>query len=471
MRTCFAILSAVLLAACGDSVGSTVDAGIADSSVPPWPHVLPPSDALRDRDEYVVARTILHSHSPISHDACDGAGYIDAGVVDETCLLHLRNAVCALHIDTLNLTDHASHLAEFPFEALFLSRETDTAVYDGSGALVGSQIQCPDGSTTLVTVGSENELMPIGLVRHPVESSSVAEVEAAYHADGPEGVALFRDAGALVFVAHTEQRELDVLRTLGMDGIEIYNVHANVDPRIRESWLGLPAADYLVSLLRFTNPVNELEPDLSFLSFFSENQNDLSKWDTLLAEGMRVTAIAGSDAHENSSPMRMPDGERGDSYRRMLRWFSNHLLVHERTYEGQREALLSARSYVAFEVFGSPVNFRYTATNLGDTVQMGGSLPLGATLHVHRPSMSSDVPLREAPEISVRVLRSIDMGRTEEHVSSDEEVSFTPTSPGAYRVEVRIVPHHLRPYLGAQADSLIHEYVWIYSNPIVITPP
>lgn len=471
MRGCFLIFFAFVVFGCGENSDASVDAGPVDAFVPPpWPHTLPSTDELGEHGEFVVARTILHAHSPISHDACDGEGFVDGAVVDEECLQSLRDAVCALHIDTLNLTDHASHISELPFEELFLRRDTDDEVRNEDGALVATRIHCDHGGSTLVTVGSENELMPIGLTRHALDTTDAAALEAAYHTDGVAGAELFREAGALVLLAHTEQRDLEVLRTLGLDGLEIYNVHANVDPRIRPMWLGLGATDYLASLLRFTNAANHLEPDLSFLAFFSESENDLAKWDTLLSEGMHVWAIAGSDAHENSFPMRMPDGERGDSYRRMLRWFSNHLLVRERSYDGQREAMLAGRSYVAFEVFGTPVGFRFTADSETTSVEMGGTIAVGATLRVRLPELSNDMPTSEPPTISARIVRSIDMGRTEVHVGSGQNVTFTPTTPGAYRVEVRIVPNHARAYLGTDADALVRDYVWIYSNPIYVTP-
>lgn len=468
MRPWLYILVATFATACGANTPAT-DAGVIDAAAPPpWPHSLPPSDSLGNHGDFVVARSILHSHSPISHDACDDMGFADGGIADTRCLEHLRASVCALHIDILNLTDHASHVGELAFEDLFLRGDGDEDVRSEAGALIASRIHCEDGSTTLVTVGSENELMPVGLQRHALDTVDAVAREGAYHTDGTDGVSLFHDAGALVFVPHTEQRSLDYLRPLGADGLEIYNIHANVDLRIRPMWLGLGATDYVAELLKFVNASNHLEPDLSFLAFFSENQNDLGKWDTLLSEGHALTAIGGSDCHENSFPMLMPDGERGDGYRRMMRWFSNHLLVRERTYEGQREALLAGRSYVAFEVFGSPVGFSFTASALAASYEMGDTASLGATLHVARPSLSPDVPFAAAATMTLKILRSQDGGAVEMASTSEDSLSFTPTEPGAYRVEVHIVPDHARAYLGSEADTLIHDYVWIYSNAIFV---
>lgn len=466
MRRLGLTLAVLGFVGCGDGA-PTSDGGRPDAAMlAPWPHTLPASETLGTRGDLVVSRTILHAHSPISHDACDGMGFADGQIADTDCLAHLRSAVCSLHIDVLNLTDHAAHISELSFEELFSKDSADDEVRNEAGELVATRVHCADGSTTLITVGSENELMPVGLHRHVVEDATIRE--SAYHADGPAAVSTFHEAGALVFVPHTEQRSLDYLRMLGADGMEIYNIHANVDLDIRPMWLGLGATDYIGELLKFTNRATGLEPDLSFLAFFSENQNDLGKWDALLADGHALTAIAGSDCHENSFPMRMPDGERGDSYRRMMRWFTNHLLVHERSYEGQREALLAGRSYVAFEVFGSPVGFAFTAQDEAETFEMGDTASLGSSLHVMRPTLSSDMPSTPAPTITLRILKAEAEGAVVVASGIEDVFAFTPSEAGAYRAEVRIVPSHARPYLGAEADLLVHDYVWIYSNAIFV---
>ena len=49
----------------------------------------------------------------------------------------------------------------------------------------------------------------------------------------------------------------------------------------------------------------------------------------LLGQGRRLFGTAGTDAHQNSLPIEFRDGERGDSYRRMMSWFSNVALVSD----------------------------------------------------------------------------------------------------------------------------------------------
>ena len=468
------LLALVLLTACGDDGDSPADAGAARrdagaapdaGNVSPWPRTLPPGTELGRTGGLHVARTIIHLHSPLSHDACDGEGWVDGALADADCLAHLREAMCLLSIDAAMLTDHAPHVEEVSLEAALWAGDGDELIRDAAGNAIAARWVCESGHATLITVGSENDLMPVGLDRHPADVGATPdELRAAYDADGPDAVTTFRDAGALVLVPHTESRDIEYLRTLGMDGIEIYNVHANLAPDIRMEHLGLEGLDFIGTLLAFTDRRSTLASDLAFLAFFEQNQNDLGKWDTLLAEGMHVPGLAGSDAHENTFPDPMPDGERADSYRRILRWFSNHVLVSETSVVAVEEAVAAGRFYVAFEAFGSPVGFSFTAGG----AQMGETVAAGTVLTVARPALPADHPRTPEPAVRMRILRAATGGAAEVASGNGETLVFTPTEPGAYRAEVYITPEHARPYLGAHADELVREHVWIYSNPIYV---
>jgi hypothetical protein len=119
------------------------------------------------------------------------------------------------------------------------------------------------------------------------------------------------------------------------------------------------------------------------------------------------------------------------------------------------EALASGRSYVAFEVLGTPDGFDLTA---GDGTPMGGSTS-SRTLVVGCPTLHPDSPRGpDAPEIEVRLLRDGVPVATGcgEHV----------VEPGVYRVEVDLVPHHLRPFLGDEPDRWVVPYPWLRSNAV-----
>jgi hypothetical protein len=70
---------------------------------------------------------------------------------------------------------------------------------------------------------------------------TVQERHDIYNADTPEAAQVMRDAGALVWVAHSEQRTTEHLLDIAPAGIELYNLHANIDPKIRPMYLGLDA--------------------------------------------------------------------------------------------------------------------------------------------------------------------------------------------------------------------------------------
>ena len=52
----------------------------------------------------------------------------------------------------------------------------------------------------------------------------------------------------------------------------------------------------------------------------------------------------------------------------------------------------------------------------------------------------------------------------------EDELHYMPDAEGAYRVEVRIVPRHLVPYLGSFAADAETPRAWIYANPFYVVP-
>ena len=406
--------------------------------IPPWQKSLPPSSVMGD-----VARGIIHLHSPYSHDACDGDGYVD-GAVDEACLADLRHALCTTRMDFAALTDHDAYMDTQPFDDLFLLRDDDVRV----GA--ASRITCDDGHQVLWTVGGENPLMPIMLDRH-LEGADYDGNDAAT-ADA------MRAAGALVWIPHTESRTIDEIVAVAPAGIEVYQLHANLDPDIREEHLGLPAGGAIERVVAFadTNPGHP-EPDLALISFLEPNAPALAMWDELLARGLRVAGSGGTDAHQNALPIELADGERGDSYRRMLRWFSNVVRVDDPGDPAAIEAALAAGDmFVAFELLGTPVGFAEEVD--------------GDTLTVTLPTVHDLDPALAAPEISGRVIEVGPGGRA---VVAEGIGTLTVTmNPGhAYRVEVDIRPLHLGPYLGNLGTAYAERTLpWIYGSPHYSSP-
>ncbi len=439
------------LAACGSDPAP---------SLPAWDKTLPPASVMGTFGGRTPARGIIHLHSPYSHDACDGMPRDAAGVPNEPCLQHLRAALCTDRIDFAALTDHDDTMADEDFATLFSPRDDDEVVLGAGGTQVASRMHCDDGHEVLISVGGENELMPIMLDRHV--PGTVAERHDIYNGDDPTAAAALRDAGATLWVAHGEQRTTPHLLDIAPDGIEIYNLHANIDPDIRPMYLGLDAYGAITAAVEFAD-TNEggPEPDLAMLAFLSPSEPALARWDELLAAGRKVSGSAGSDVHENALPVMLADGERGDSYRRVLRWFSNIALVQDPRDPADIEATLRAgRMFVVFELMGTPEGF---AVQAGDAT-IGDTVPVGTTLTVTPPRVRGLDTTLPAPEIRTTVVRVDATGR-----SVLDGTSVVLDGPGAYRVEVSIVPHHLGPYLRDLGPALAdRELPWIYTSPIYV---
>lgn len=451
----------------------TACSGTSAPVLPTWVKTLPEATAMGTWRGLVPARGIVHLHSPYSHDACDNMPRDPVtGAPNEPCLADLRAGLCADKIDFAALTDHGTSMADEEFPTLFNMRGTDQAVLDTTGEQIASRMTCDDGHVVTWTVGGENSLMPVMLHHHV--PGDATQRHAVYGALDPTAIAAFRDAGGLAWVAHTEQHPIDELRMLQPDGIEVYNLHANIDPKIRGPYLNLDPAGAIDAAVQFadTNPGHP-EPDLALLSFLEPNQPALDAWTQLLADGRHISVTAGSDAHENALPITLADGERGDSYRRVLRWFGNVVLVGDPQDPEQIEAALgTGRSFAVFEMMGTPIGFDVHATTAaGTTAELGATLATsdGAMLTVAVPTVRDLDPSLPAPEIHATIIRVDASGATTVATGAGPTVSAPMSTAGAYRVEISIVPHHLGPYLAdlgtAHADV---ELPWIYANPIYV---
>lgn len=459
---------ALLTSACGGDDVVPIDA----SPYPAWRRDLPAADAMTVRRGLTPVRGIIHLHSPYSHDACDGMPR-PGGAPDEACLAHLREALCTLRIGYAALTDHDDSMADEDFPTLFLARGADELLPSPT-APTAARLRCADGHSVLLTVGGENPLMPIMLDRHV--PGDVATRHDVYNADTPEAVAAFRAAGGLVWIPHTEQRTTAELVTLAPDGLELYNLHANLDPDIREQYLGLDPAGGIRAALAFADQnASGPEPDLALLGFLEPSTPALARWDELHAAGLRVTGSAGTDAHENSLPLVLRDGERGDSYRRMMRWFANVVLTDRPDDPVAIEAALAdGRMFVAFELLGTPVGFDVVARDGATTVELGGELPASptATLEVTVPTVHELSSALPAPSVTARIVRIDGAGPVEVAAGPGPTLTAPLDRPGAYRVEIRMTPRHLGPYLGTLGPAYAErELPWVYGNPIYVVAP
>ncbi len=476
MYILIALLLASLLAGCpadeGEPDATTAEAGLKDVAgpdMPPpkWQRGQPDASKLKVVRGLRVARGIIHAHSVHSHDACDGKPTIN-GKPNEPCLATLRAGLCDTKIDFIMLAEHTTSLALVPFEQLLLLRAGDEAVLK-NGAKVANRIKCKTGTfRPLLLVGAElDRTMPVGLEKHVAGAAS--ELKKIY---GGKDTALdkkLKDAGAVLLQAHTESKPLADLKAHALDGVEVYNLHANLDPKIRKT-MGLEPLGYLNDTAPFMGKDEKgPEPDLAFVAFFSESKFALDRWTALMA--LRPTAgVLGTDAHQNVLNLKMRDDERLDSYRRMFRWFSNHARVKTVTFDAVKEAVKLGRSYMVFEVIGTPDGFDFYAKAGSTYYEMGSAVKLADSplLTLTAPTVLGLSPSAKAPVLQTRLIHVDAAGKSKVVMKSSGSLKANAAVAGAYRVEVRITPHHLRPHLGKTPDKYVKQMVWIYSNPIYV---
>jgi hypothetical protein len=220
------------------------------------------------------------------------------------------------------------------------------------------------------------------------------------------------------------------------------------------------------------------------MAIWSEDPAYLQRWGNVLFAGKKIVGSMGTDCHRNTFRTILADGERADSYRRMMISFSNHILARagdDDVASGReiKEALAKGRLYGAFENLGYPVGFNVTADKDGATFEIGDEVPVGATITATMPKVKDLNPARTAPRLRLRLLRATDdEAGFVEVKSSDGDLEAVADVAGAYRVEVRMLPLHLREDLGIDDLRLLDEvadpqgdYVWIYANPMYVRAP
>lgn len=445
------------------AVGCAPAAGGVDD-VPLWPDSLPPSAAFGAPRGMVARRAIVHVHSVYSHDACDEAAQDEFERTNEPCLERFRRALCQARVDAVFLTEHDRWLvrADSLAEAL-LFRAGDRRV-TAEGRLVANELPCG----TLLFAGAENALAPVGFDSLP--EGSREERRAFYDAEGPDVAEAFHRYGAVVLMPHPESASLERIAVLRPDGIEVYNPHSNFAPKHRRAQ-GLWRLGGFVRLVPFVLRLTRTHPDLALLSMFHANHAAIDRWDALLSRRM-VFGFGASDAHENALPIRLADGDRGDSYFRMLPWITNALLVEPSEGPvGVETALRRGRLYAILEAWGTPSGFDFHLRGRRGAVEMGSTVRFvpGQRLIVRRPVVAGLTAALPEPQIRIRLYRIEGRSRTVV-AESGGSVDVPVPGPGAYRVEVGIVPRHLAPYLGDGDGYDLPEVPWVYSNPVRVLP-
>ena len=435
----------------------------------------------------VVQRGTIHLHTGYSHDACDGEVWMknaDPAEADgerilqvpgtshllvveafEACNRDVRQAVCDVAQDFLFHTDHNANFPSFEYPDVLLYRpDLGDELIERDGAPSAMWLRCADGRRVMMSAGVDTHLLAFGLERHVVED--MAERRRIYGSKTEEAVELLREAGALVVSGYSDEWDVDLLFALPFDGFEIYNPATNLRRNLN-------ATIALVAQM-IRRPDDAPHPQFALLPIFEENEENLTRWSTL-AELRPIFNYLGTNAHQNVFKTPLVRGERVDSFRRLMSWFANYVLVPEgqERYDDRdyKAALGAGLHYGVFEYLGVARGFDYHGRRGDDVYEMGSRVSLEegpVTLHVRIPEFYGRLPRGErAPEVWARVLRA-EEGAWTEVARGEDDFSVTVEQPGVYRVDVRMVPHHLRPWLGTRAEEYIREVVWVYSNPIFV---
>jgi hypothetical protein len=261
-------------------------------------------------------------------------------------------------------------------------------------------------------------------------------------ADDPQtlinGVA---EAGGLSFIAHPRDPEApafnetdiswDAWGVQGFTGLELWNGLSELKTVLHSKLHG------------------------AFYAFFpqfigySPIRETLQRWDDFLADGRRVVAIGGSDAHALDMHMG-PIRRVIFPYPFHFRAVNTHVFIPE-PLTGDvpsdkkmiYEALAAGHCFVAYDLPASTRGFTFKAKGLEQSAIMGEEISSrrGVTLQAHL--------LKPAD------IRLIKDGKLVGAWRDSQACAYTATEPGAYRVEV------WRSYLGRKRG-------WIFSNPIYV---
>lgn len=425
-------------------------------------------------------RVQTHFHGPYSYDACDDSGLDAEGKITEWCLRDYRYGLCYNRVDVAFSTDHLSNIGNHPYSSLIMTQPGDTPIQNQKGEIVANQIACPNGHPSIHAPGFEGPLLALGMERHV--SKDRDELYGILGKGEKEAKELIeRRTGAVVGVPHTESRSIEYLKSLEPSFIEIYNVHAQLHPRMRKEYLGLSPYSPLFPFVKYiVDPFRYFNADYLFMEFVEFSEVYFEKWNALLASGMKVTGTGGLDSHENVLKFKGSDDERLDAHRRMTRFMSNLVVVKERSLNGVKQAVRDGQVYVAIEGLGTPVGLDFYGTQIKRGTQSRQVIEMGETLnagngfsalefqvpHVHPEFEGMDSDDASQPEV-VAELHHVDTEGHETMIMEGAGPALRLENPevGHYRVHVKIRPLHLKNY--AAWESLASAwYPWIISNPI-----
>lgn len=269
-----------------------------------------------------------------------------------------------------------------------------------------------------------------------------ANRELATYAQAPQDlINRVSQAGGLSFLAHPRDPEMPLFDETdiswedwdvkGYTGLELWNSLSELKVRSQ-------------SLL-----------DAAFYGFFPQYLAEgpcsevLERWDNLLAEGRRVVAVGGSDAHNlhiKAGPIRRTIYP----YEFHFRTINTHLLTPA-ALSGELEndkkmiydAFRQGHCFVGYDLPAPTRGFRFTAQGANGMAVMGDEMVINGsvTIQIRLPQKAECRLLKDG-----KVIRTWTMNDVCAHITNE---------PGVYRVECWV-------------DFLGKKRGWIFSNPIYL---
>jgi len=253
-------------------------------------------------------------------------------------------------------------------------------------------------------------------------------------------------AGGLSFLAHPNDPPAPVVgetdiswvdwSVSGYTGIELWNGFSEFKTRMKSYLHALYYAFNFPRIARGPLP------------------QTLELWDRLMADGKRVVAVGGSDAHalqRRLGPLRKVTFPYENHFRDVNTHLITPRLLNGDLVEDRRlilEAFRQGHAFIGYDLPAPTRGFNFIAQGLERTVGMGDEISSqgGVTLQIRLPRLPGD---RRA---ECRLLKN---GAVVQVWRKSENCTYITTEPGVYRVEVYI------PYLGRPRG-------WIFSNPVYI---
>ncbi len=238
----------------------------------------------------------------------------------------------------------------------------------------------------------------------------------------------------LRFLSHLE--ETPNASSQGFQGMEIYNRHTDAkDEQAFEQYFKA-AMQNPVEWAKLSK-LQSAYPDEIFAAQTDYWPAIFAQWDRAIASHP-FTGIAANDAHKNQTY----NGVTFDPYAVSFLNVSTHILSRELTDAAIRESLRNGRAYVSHDWLCDPSGFSFAAGNNNGIYDMGDRVPM-----LRNTRLTARVPIPA-------ILRVIHDGKVVSE-STGVQMSFTPTDPGAYRLEA---------WLTVDGE----ERPWIYANPIFL---